>query len=243
MLAQPAIVFAERSQSLQIVRHRFDLALMLLGFAQSDRSPAARLTNPRTAVRISTEGLSCQLGDILDLSESGMRIRTIGRPRLDRGSRFKFTVASSMQRLAVTGQVVWIRRGLFKGMIGIRFVDAPPALCKALVELARHGFVDATCKVNSAASEHVADHGTEVGSARVRADVELEDLYGALGVLPSATTEEIHAAFRTLARQLHPDVNPSEDAAQRFAFVAKAYGVLKDPARRIRYDEGRRAAA
>jgi hypothetical protein len=216
---------------------------MPFGPTQSDRSQAARLTNPRRAERIATEGLTCQLGTILDLSESGMRIRTIGRPRLERGARFKFTVASSLQRLAVTGQVIWVRAGLFKGMIGVRFVDATPALCRALVELARHGFVDPTCKINSTDIDPTPFQEPVNRSTTVRAEVELEDHYAALGVLPNATIEEIHAAFRALARTLHPDLNPSPDAAQRFAYVAKAYGVLKDPAQKIRYDERRRAAA
>lgn len=221
------------------------------------RTEAERIVNPRRAARIGAEGLVCQLGEIQDLSETGMRIRSAGRPKIEAGSRLTLSVSSSLQRLSVRGQVVWVKKGLLSGTIGIRFVDTPPALARALVELALHGFVDpsAPCvgsETEPTGPDRVAGQdatggheGTSAGPDRagaVRADVQMEDLYGALNVPPSATTEEIHVAYRALARQLHPDVNPSPDAAQRFAYVAKAYGVLRDPAQRLRYDERRRAA-
>lgn len=209
------------------------------------------MMNPRRADRVVPDGLSCQLGDILDLSETGLRIRSVGRPRVEVGSQLTLTIASALQKLSVKGQIVWVRKSLLGGMVGVRFVDTPPALAAALVELANHGFVElpptgSTCS-SSATSKPKASGsgsgfgGTGEGSSSVRAEVHVENYYEALGVLPSATTEELHAAYRVLARQLHPDVNPSPDAAQRFAYVARAYAVLKDPAKRLRHDEARRA--
>ena len=46
---------------------------------------------------------------------------------------------------------------------------------------------------------------------------------------PNADAKEVRSAFRSLARILHPDFNPSQDAAQRFVKVAQAYAVLSDP--------------
>jgi hypothetical protein len=71
------------------------------------------------------------------------------------------------------------------------------------------------------------------------------DLYADLGVAPAATPEEISAAFRRLARTLHPDTNADPVAVDRFKTVSAAYRVLSDPAERARYDAGRtrRAAA
>jgi hypothetical protein len=65
------------------------------------------------------------------------------------------------------------------------------------------------------------------------------DLYAELGVDREATREEIGAAFRARARDLHPDVRPGDLlAAERFKRVSMAYGVLRDPVRRARYDSG-----
>jgi molecular chaperone DnaJ len=67
------------------------------------------------------------------------------------------------------------------------------------------------------------------------------DHYEVLGVDRSASAEEIKKAYRKLARELHPDVNPSEDAAERFKLVTHAYDVLSDPDQRERYDLGPQA--
>jgi curved DNA-binding protein len=64
------------------------------------------------------------------------------------------------------------------------------------------------------------------------------DLYQILGVPRSATPEEIKKAYRKLARQHHPDVNPgNKSAEERFKEVAAAFEVLSDPKRRSLYDE------
>ncbi len=66
------------------------------------------------------------------------------------------------------------------------------------------------------------------------------DYYGLLGVQPRASRAELRAAYRRLARRLHPDANPpGEDdvvANRRMAALNEAYAVLYDPARRARYD-------
>jgi molecular chaperone DnaJ len=65
-----------------------------------------------------------------------------------------------------------------------------------------------------------------------------KDYYGILGVAKNATEQEIKRAYRKLARELHPDVNPSEDAQHRFAEVTQAYEVLSDPQKRKIVDLG-----
>ena len=62
------------------------------------------------------------------------------------------------------------------------------------------------------------------------------DYYALLGVTPDATMAQIKSAYRKLAKQYHPDVNHSPDAAERFREITEAYDTLTDPDRRRRYD-------
>ena len=64
------------------------------------------------------------------------------------------------------------------------------------------------------------------------------DYYGTLGVAKDATAEQIKRAYRKLARELHPDVNPDDGAQERFREVTTAYEVLSDPKKRQIVDLG-----
>jgi curved DNA-binding protein CbpA len=61
--------------------------------------------------------------------------------------------------------------------------------------------------------------------------------YEILGVTTSATLNEIKIAFRRLAMQYHPDVNPSPDAKQTFQLIYIAYEVLSDGHKRNIYNQ------
>jgi curved DNA-binding protein CbpA len=62
------------------------------------------------------------------------------------------------------------------------------------------------------------------------------DPYRLLGVAHDAPEREIRRAYRRLARQQHPDLNPRPDGPERFAALTRAYELLTDPIARARYD-------
>ncbi len=66
---------------------------------------------------------------------------------------------------------------------------------------------------------------------------EFSDYYGVLKVERTADLTTIKQAYRRLARQLHPDLNPHDEAAAaRFKGLNQAYEVLSDPLQRRHYD-------
>mgnify|MGYP002845998957 FL=1 len=67
-----------------------------------------------------------------------------------------------------------------------------------------------------------------------------KDYYATLGISKDASSREITKAYRKLARELHPDANPGDGAAEaRFKAVSSAYDVLSDENRRAEYDQVR----
>ena len=64
------------------------------------------------------------------------------------------------------------------------------------------------------------------------------DYYGLLGLSRNASDAEIKRAYRKMARELHPDVNPDEQAQQLFKEISVAYEVLSDPEKRRIVDLG-----
>lgn len=71
-----------------------------------------------------------------------------------------------------------------------------------------------------------------------------KDPYEVLGVSNSASQDEIHKAYRKLAKKLHPDLNPGNaKSADAFKDVASAHDLLGDPEKRARFDRGEIDAA
>ncbi|MBS1710394.1 MAG: DnaJ domain-containing protein [Armatimonadetes bacterium] len=68
----------------------------------------------------------------------------------------------------------------------------------------------------------------------------MNDHYSNLGVSPDATDSEIKSAFRRLARQYHPDLNPGDAAKSRFLSIKDSYETLSNPERKAVYDRFRK---
>ena len=69
------------------------------------------------------------------------------------------------------------------------------------------------------------------------------DYYEVLGVSKSATDDELKKAYRKLAKQYHPDVNPNNPEAEaKFKEAGEAYQVLSNPESRAKYDQFGHAA-
>ncbi|MBO6797131.1 DnaJ C-terminal domain-containing protein [Maricaulis sp.] len=70
----------------------------------------------------------------------------------------------------------------------------------------------------------------------------MDDPYKTLGVSKTASQEEIRKAYRKLAKELHPDANPGDKAAEeRFKNVSAAFNLLSDSDKRAEYDAAARA--
>lgn len=71
------------------------------------------------------------------------------------------------------------------------------------------------------------------------ANTTMKDPYETLGVKRNASAEDIKRAYRTLAKELHPDLNPNDPIVeQRFKEVSQAYSLLSDKDKRAAYDRG-----
>ncbi|UCF92673.1 MAG: DnaJ domain-containing protein [Desulfobacterales bacterium] len=67
--------------------------------------------------------------------------------------------------------------------------------------------------------------------------VAFKDYYKTLNVARDATQDEIQRSYRKLARKYHPDLNKDSGAEEKFKEINEAYEVLRDPAKREKYDQ------
>lgn len=220
-----------------------------MGFWFTKRAAEDQGRRARAAERFTAAGLSCALGDVLDLSATGVRLRSSGKVKVDLGDLLTITVASESQSVKVQAQVMWMRRrGLGRQEVGLKFVNVRRGVATALVQLARYGFITTdpgSMSHAESADETAASMNGKPGPTpppaapaqpTLKAAVEVEDLYAMLGVERGAPPTSIKKAYHRLALEFHPDRNPSCDASRRFAEISKAYSVLREPEMRLKYD-------
>lgn len=208
-----------------------------------------RAQRPRAGERYAAVGLRCAIGDVVDLSTQGVRVRYAQAPSVRVGDVFDMVISSESQKVRVRARVAWMRRaGVRAGELGARFEQVRPGVAAALVQLARFGFIttdpgagggfedDAHATRPANGTPHVENPAAAHGAPPVRASIEVEDLYALLSVAATASEEEIKRAYHARALELHPDRNPTPEAARKFADLAKAYRVLRNAELRARYD-------
>jgi curved DNA-binding protein CbpA len=97
--------------------------------------------------------------------------------------------------------------------------------------------VDPLKDIANTLSSHMGQ-GQDYSSSMVLADSSKEhNYYDILGVKKDATKQEIHRAFRQLAKKYHPDKNKDKSASDEFIKIFKAYETLSDEKKRKEYDE------
>lgn len=97
-----------------------------------------RGSNARRHGRLQTRDLTCSLGEVLDISASGMRVVTKSIRSVHAGEQAACSVGSVHGSFSIYVRVAWARRvSLAKWELGIEFVDPTPAASEVLSRIAR----------------------------------------------------------------------------------------------------------
>lgn len=191
--------------------------------------PAAR-TRQRESERFGSDLLTCPLGDVYDLSASGIRLRGKGCCKVSVGECLAVTLQAPQGALTLQARVVRIQRqGLRTFDIGMQFIGITPGTARALKTLAEFGFVSGRSSGSQqpAAESASSPPPPQPGAERQAATARIERARKLLQVTENVTASELKAAYRRMAREFHPDVRPGPGADQLFADIAEAYQTLR----------------
>ncbi len=196
-----------------------------------DLSSLAEGKDPRRgAPRQTTDTLNCHLGEVMDISKTGVRIRCASKPPFTPGSVTTITFIHPGGKLQVFVQERWRKRKGIRGCydIGLMFVKNSPKALKTIESLMKFGFVCPDAVQD--------DESKKKQKPKLRVSVHLPDYYAELNLTKEAADQDIQHAYRVLAREYHPDHNKNPEAQQRFVNITQAYKVLSDPEQRRSYD-------
>ncbi|MBI1338449.1 MAG: hypothetical protein GC164_16020 [Phycisphaera sp.] len=100
---------------------------------------AGQQKNDRRHGRLRAEMLTATgLGEVIDLSASGMRLEVVGKCRLEVENQIEMTLSSNDVKVHIKGLVRWVRKaGLRKSHVGIEFIDPSDEDRKNILALAR----------------------------------------------------------------------------------------------------------
>lgn len=94
--------------------------------------------NNRKAGRLKCELIQCELGEVLDLSRSGMRVKSKSRSGVNKGEAYSLTIVGPGSKVTVGGRVVWLKKnGLFGAELGIEFISIPAEAAHEFARLVR----------------------------------------------------------------------------------------------------------
>ncbi|MEM8737441.1 MAG: DnaJ domain-containing protein [Planctomycetota bacterium] len=180
----------------------------------------------RRMPRHATDAIQCGLGEVLDLSGSGMRVAIKGRCAIRTGQVLPLKLKTPHGTMTLSARVVWRRRsGLLGGaQVGLHFDGIKPSQSVALATIARFGFI-APDGVKPA-----QDTPASVGQSptQVEANIVLAEYYERLGLPTDASPQDVKEAYRKLARTYHPDVAPGPENQRKFMLLREAYDLIND---------------
>lgn len=115
--------------------------------------PPPRDKNARKHGRIKSPTITCSLGEVIDVSASGMKVRSGNKPSFKSGEVATVTVHGVNKPFTVKARFAWSRRNsLFKWTLGFQFDELPDEARQELLEIAR---IAAIGEVIRPADEHM----------------------------------------------------------------------------------------
>ncbi len=171
--------------------------------------------------------ISCDLGQVVDLSSHGMRILCQKKPAVKIGQKMSFVIAQGTKSLKVRGKIIRVKRvGLRRFETAVHFPSVDPQIADTLEKLGEKGLI---LKIPTKDS---TSHG-----ASGPPQFEMLDPYKVLGVSKDASEETIRTTYRRLAKKFHPDISGHTGCIDKFSKIDSAYKFLRDPEVRRIYDK------
>ncbi len=179
----------------------------------------------RRGARMQTAVVTCALGEIVDISRTGMSVSVqragLGAP----GTEIAVELSAPTDSMEVRVRVVRSKpRGAGRSEVALEFVGLGEEETVALENLIRHG------------KRRAGVFNNDERRRKMVEALRMPDYYRLLGVGPNATIEEVQRAYRELARKYHPDVCKEEGAQERFCLINDAHSTLAVAESRATYD-------